>query len=81
MERLVMSNSLAEILLAYAFTIVLFAGLPAIVLLMVFLPGLMRTTGETVGLSEHKGSKNVIFTKKVPLPSVPSRPLTMVNTA
>jgi hypothetical protein len=76
-----MTNSLTEILLAYGFTIVLFAGLPAIVLLMVFIPGLMRTTGETVGLSEHKGLKDVIFNKKVPLSNVQSRPLTMANTA
>ena len=49
-----MTNSFAEIILGYGFVIVLFAGLPAVVFLMLFMPGLMRTAGETIGGSQGK---------------------------
>ena len=74
-----MTNSIAEIVLGYGFAIVLFAGLPAVVFLMVFLPGLMRTTGETIGAS---GAEVPVATsRKLPLPRPFPRRRTMANTA
>lgn len=43
-----MTSTIAEMVMGYGFAILLFAGLPAILFLVVFLPGLMRTTGETI---------------------------------
>lgn len=76
-----MTNSIVEIILGYGFTLVLFVGLPAVLFLMIFLPGLMRTTGETIGASESKRSGIGAVSKKVALRRAPQAPLTMVNTA
>jgi hypothetical protein len=74
-----MVNTVAELVMGYGFAIALFAGLPAVVLLMVFLPGLMRTTGETIGAS---GSPTTVATsRKLPLPQPLPKPRTMANTA
>ncbi|MCP9915292.1 hypothetical protein [Cyanobium sp. ATX 6F1] len=76
-----MTNSIAEIILGYGFTLVLFVGLPAVLFLMIFLPGLMRTTGETVGASGPKGLAIAAVSKKVALRRAPQAPLTMLHTA
>lgn len=77
-----MAHSIVEILISYAFVIALFVGLPAIVLAIVFLPGLMRTTGETIGSSDlEKNAVVVAKSNRVPSLRVPKQPLTMANTA
>ena len=76
-----MTQSLAEIILTYGFTIVLFAGLPAIIFLIIFLPGLMHTTGETIGATEFEGVVVGPISRRVPLPRILPKPLTMANTA
>ncbi len=77
-----MAHSIAEILISYAFVIALFVGLPAIVLAVVFLPGLMRTTGETIGSSDLENDAVVVAkSTRVPSLRIPKKPLTMVNTA
>lgn len=43
----------SEIFVGYASAMMLVAGLPAISLAIVFLPGLMQTTGETIGSCDH----------------------------
>lgn len=77
-----MAHSIAEILISYAFVVALFVGLPAIVLAIVFLPGLMRTTGETIGSSNRKKDAVVVAKPEEVLPRRALRqPLTMANTA
>lgn len=66
-ERCIMANSFAEIILGYGFAIVLFAGLPAVVFLMLFLPGLMRTTGEAIGASQENASTAKTFSRRLSL--------------
>ncbi|EDY39004.1 hypothetical protein CPCC7001_1883 [Cyanobium sp. PCC 7001] len=73
-----MTHSFAEIILGYGFAIALFAGLPAVLFLTVFLPGLMRTTGETIGASEEGGlQKPKPVSRRLPLQRSGSRPLSM----
>lgn len=74
-----MTNSIAELAMGYGFAILLFAGLPTVVLLVVFLPGLMRTTGETIGASSAEPP--VATSKKLPLSRPLPKPRTMANTA
>jgi hypothetical protein len=82
MHAFAMANSLVEILIAYAFVIALFVGLPAIVFAIVFLPGLMRTTGETIGSSaRQKVDTGVAYSMRVQSTSGRKQPLTMANTA
>lgn len=77
-----MAHSIAEILISYAFVVALFVGLPAMVLAIVFLPGLMRTTGETIGSSHREKDAVVIAKPEEVLPRRALRqPLTMANTA
>jgi hypothetical protein len=77
-----MTHSIAEILISYAFVVALFVGLPAMVLAIVFLPGLMRTTGETIGSSDREKDAVVIAKPEEVLPRRALRqPLTMANTA
>jgi len=77
-----MTNSVVEILVTYAFVITLFVGLPTIVLAVVFLPGLMRTTGETIGISDCREDSAVVAkSKRVISRPGPKRTLTMANTA
>jgi hypothetical protein len=77
-----MAHSIAEILISYAFVVALFVGLPAMVLAIVFLPGLMRTTGETIGSSDREKDAVVIPKPEEVLPRRALRqPLTMANTA
>lgn len=77
-----MAHSIAEILISYAFVVALFVGLPAMVLAIVFLPGLMRTTGETIGSSDREKDVVVIAKPEEVLPRRALRqPLTMANTA
>ena len=59
-QRLIMTNSIVEILIGYVVVITLFTGLPTIVLTVVFLPGLMRTTGETIGTSDRMKGTAVV---------------------
>lgn len=75
-----MAHSIAEIIILYAFVIALFVGLPAIVLAIVFLPGLMRTTGETIGSSDLKNHAVVARSTMVPSLRVPKQPFTMAST-
>lgn len=70
-----MTNSIAEMLLGYGFAIALFAGLPAIV----FLPALMRTTGEAIGASGP--DLPAVSSRRLPLPRLLPRPRTLANTA
>jgi hypothetical protein len=74
-----MTNSIAEMLLGYGFAIALFAGLPAIVFLIVFLPALMRTTGEAIGASGP--DLPAVSSRRLPLPRLLPRPRTLANTA
>lgn len=77
-----MAHSTAEILNSYAFVITLSVGLLAVVLAIVFWPGLMRTTGETIGSSDRKKDAVVIAKSEKVLPRRSLRqPLTMANTA
>ena len=77
-----MAHSIAEILISYAFVVALFVGLPAIMLAIVFLPGLMRTTGETIGSSDREKDAVVNAKSEKVLPRRALRqPLTMANTA
>ncbi len=76
-----MSNSIAEILITYAFVIALFVGLPAIVFAVVFLPGLMRTTGETIGTSDREKDPVVVKSTRVASRRALKKRLTMANTA
>lgn len=76
-----MTNSIVEILITYVFVISLFVGLPAIVFAVVFLPGLMRTTGETIGSSARQSAVVVAKSMKVPSRRARQRTLTMANTA
>lgn len=76
-----MPQSFTEIILAYGFTIVLFAGLPAIIFQIIILPGLMRTTGETIGTTEFEGVVVGPISRRVPLPRILPKPLTVTNTA
>ena len=48
-----MNPPLAQLLLAYGFAGLLFVGLPAVILGITFLLGLMRTVGETIGTSQR----------------------------
>ena len=74
-----MTSTIAEMVMGYGFAILLFAGLPAILFLVVFLPGLMRTTGETIGSSDRRP----VLSKTVPTlrPLARAAALTMANTA
>ena len=77
-----MAHSIAEILISYAFVITLFVGLPATVFAVVFLPGLMRTTGETIGSSDlDRDTVVVAKSTRVASRRALKQPLTMVNTA
>ena len=76
-----MNNSLIEMLIAYGFVIALFVGLPAIVFLVVFLPALMRTTGETIGASQLNRKEWPGKSMAEPHAGKPARSLTMANTA
>ena len=76
-----MTHSIVELLIGYAFVFVLFAGLPAIVFAVVFLPGLMRTTGETIGSSARQKDTVVVQSMSVPPSRHARKPLTMANTA
>jgi hypothetical protein len=60
MQLLITSNYINVILIGCAFVIALFVGLLTIVLAVVFLPGLMRTTGETIGSSDPKKNAAVV---------------------
>jgi ABC-type dipeptide/oligopeptide/nickel transport system permease subunit len=66
MQLFIMTQSLAEILIAYAFVTALFVGLPIIVFAIVFLPGLMRTTGEKIGSSDRQQATLVVKSMTVP---------------
>lgn len=76
-----MHNSVIEILVAYGFVIVLFVGLPAIVFLVVFLPALMRTAGETIGASQSNRKEWSGDSMPEPHAGKPPRRLTMAKTA
>jgi hypothetical protein len=77
-----MANSIAEILMGYAFVIALFVGLPTIIFAVVFLPGLMRTTGEIIGSSDRQNDAAVVAkSTRVPSHRALKQPLTMANTA
>jgi Sec-independent protein translocase protein TatA len=52
-----MTHAVSELAIGYVFSLLLFAGLPAIVFLIVFLPGLMRTTGETIGAAQSEAQR------------------------
>jgi hypothetical protein len=77
-----MIHSTAEVLMAYLFASALFIGLPAITFTVVFLPGLMRTTGETIGSSRREDNADAA-PESTRAPSLHSakQPLTMANTA
>ncbi|WP_216901113.1 hypothetical protein [Synechococcus sp. CCY 9618] len=78
-----MTSTIIEMILGYGFVMVLFVGLPAMLFLVVFLPGLMRTTGETIGSSEASLPARPVLSRTVPTRCAPARPmaLTMANTA
>ncbi|MFO7627908.1 MAG: hypothetical protein R6W06_00015 [Prochlorococcaceae cyanobacterium] len=77
-----MTHSIAEILIGYVFVTALFVGLPTIVLAVVFLPGLMRTTGETIGSFDCQKDDTVVAkSMRVPSRRARKHPLTMANTA
>jgi hypothetical protein len=76
-----MNNSVIEMLIAYGFVIALFVGLPAIVFLVVFLPALMRTAGETIGASQLNRKECPVESMSEPHAGKPERHLTMANTA
>ena len=76
-----MNNSVIEMLIAYGFVIALFVGLPAIVFLVVFLPALMRTTGETIGASQLNRKEWPGESMVETHAGKPARSLTMANTA
>lgn len=83
-----MTNTIVEMIMGYGFAILLFAGLPAILFLVVFLPGLMRTTGETIGSSDPRFTDQPVITRSVPrrrllVRRTPDKGagLTMANTA
>ena len=76
-----MNSSVIEILVAYGFVIVLFVGLPAIVFLVVFMPALMRTTGETIGASQLNRKEWPGESMAEPHAGKSARHLTMANTA
>jgi hypothetical protein len=48
-----MSAAPTDLLFAYVLIGLISVGLPGIFFVIVFMPGLMRTTGETIGQSEH----------------------------
>jgi Sec-independent protein translocase protein TatA len=76
--------------LAYGFLRLLFVGLPAVVLGITFLPGLMRTVGETIGTgqrtlpewstSNHQERAQLQISAHA-APPAPSKSLTYANTA
>lgn len=77
-----MTYSSAEILIGYAFVSALFVGLPTIVLAVVFSPGLIRTTGETIGSFDCQKEATVVAkSMRVPSRRARKQPLTMANTA
>jgi len=76
-----MNNSVIEMLIAYGFVIMLFVGLPAIVFLVVFMPALMRTTGETIGASQLNRKEWPGESMAEPHAGKSARHLTMANTA
>ena len=82
LQSFTMAHSIAEILISYAFVTALFVGLPATVFAVVFLPGLMRTTGETIGSSDREKDAVVVAkSTRVASRRALKQPLTMVNTA
>jgi len=66
MQLFIMTQSIAEILIAYAFVTALFVGLPIILFAVVFLPGLLRTTGESIGSSDRQQATLVVKSMTVP---------------
>lgn len=73
-----MEHSIAEILMTYALVIAFFVGLPSIVFAVVFLPALMRTTGETIGFSERlKTTKAEIRARRATDQQALKQPLAM----
>ena len=76
-----MANSITEILITYVFVLGLFLGLPAIVFAVVLLPGLMRTTGESIGSSTCQDATVNAKSKIVPSRRPRKQSLTMANTA
>lgn len=76
-----MTHSVSELAVGYAFSLLLFAGLPAVVFLVVFLPGLMRTTGETIGARQSEAQSDAAESKPKPPSKTYAAPLTMANTA
>ena len=78
-----MTSTIVELILGYGFALLLFVGLPAILFLVVFLPGLMRTTGETIGSSAARPSGGIVLSRMVSTRRPLARPaaLTMANSA
>ncbi len=77
-------STITQLVLGYGFAFALFVGLPAILFVVVFLPGLMRTTGEGIGRQEALETQAQATSLKVPFRTSAPRPSvrrTMMNTA